>query len=384
MSPETSSKPAKLCPTCGTRVTSDATRCLVCGANLDVPVKNQASAKPVQGSRMPELTLSLPAILGFFTLFLAIGAGLVYFALKRTGAVVEPTVTPTITFTITPSITPTPATPTITNTPEPSPTPFTYQVAAGDTCSTIAYAFGISINSLVLLNNLPATCDTLYPGQSLLIPQPTPTITPMPTATLSAADATEAACTKIDYLVQDNDTLSSISANYNVPITVLKSYNGLVNDIVQSGRTIIIPLCERFATPGPSPTPTLPPPYPAPNLLLPPDGEPYVLSDQIITLQWAAIGTLRDNEAYQITIMDVTDGTSRKLIDYVIDTKYIVPASFRPGDTRPHVIRWWVNVARQSGTDDNGNPIWDVAGATSVPRDFIWIGTTSVEVTPTP
>ncbi|MEN6394128.1 MAG: hypothetical protein ABFD53_10005, partial [Anaerolineaceae bacterium] len=71
-------------------------------------------------------------------------------------------------------------------------------------------------------------------------------------------------------------------------------------------------------------------------------------------------------------------------IDYVIDTKYIVPASFRPGDTRPHVIRWWVNVARQSGTDDNGNPIWDVAGATSVPRDFIWIGTTSVEVTPTP
>ncbi len=384
MSPETPSKPTKLCPTCGTRVSADATRCLVCGANLAIPVKNQPGQKSVQGSRMPEITLSLPAILGFFTLFLAIGAGMVYFALKRTDKIAEPTVTPTVTYTITPSITPTLVTPTVTNTPEPSPTPFTYKVATGDTCSSIAYAFGISINAVVLLNDLPATCDTLYIGQSLLIPQPTPTATPMPSATLSAADATEAACTKIDYQVQDNDTLSSISANYNVPIAILKSYNGLVNDTVRSGQPIIIPLCERFATPGPSPTPTLPPPYPAPVLLLPPDGEPYTTGDATISLQWAGIGTLRENEAYQITIMDVTDGTSRKLVDYVIDTKYNVPASFRPGDNRPHVIRWWVNAARQTGTDDNGNPIWEIAGASSAQRDFIWVGSTLPGTTPTP
>ncbi len=384
MSPETPSKPTKLCPTCGTRVSADATHCLVCGANLAVAEKSQSGPKPVQGSRMPEVTLSLPAILGFFTLFLAIGAGMVYFALQRTNQIAEPTVTPTITFTITPSITPTAVTPTITNTPEPSPTPFTYKVATGDTCSSIAYAFGISINAIVLLNDLPATCDTLYVGQPLLIPQPTPTVTPMPSATLSAADATEAACTKIDYLVQDNDTLSSISANYNVPMTVLKTYNGRVNDTVRSGETIVIPLCERFATPGPSPTPTMPPPYAAPVLLLPPDGEPYITADATISLQWASIGTLRENELYQITIMDVTDGSGRKLVDYVQDTKYIVPVSFRPGDNRPHIIRWWVNAARQAGTDDNGNPIWSSAGADSTQRDFIWIGSSVPGATPTP
>lgn len=385
MSPETPSKPTKLCPTCGTRVSADATRCLVCGANLPVAEKKQSDAKAVQGSRMPEITLSLPAILGFFTLFLAIGAGLVYFALNRTGATTtEPTITPTETFTPTPSITPTAVTPTVTNTPEPSPTPFTYKVAADDTCSSIAYAFNISINALVLLNDLPAACDTLYIGQSLLIPQPTPTATPMPTATLSSVDATEAACTKIEYVVQDNDTLSSISANYNVSMAVLKEYNGLVNDTVRLGQTIIIPLCERNATPGPSPTPTNPPPYASPVLLLPPDGEPYTTADQIISLQWAAIGTLRDNEAYQITIMDVTDGTGRKLVDYVLDTKYLVPASFRPSDNRPHVIRWWVNAARQTGTDDNGNPIWDTAGSSSDYRDFIWVGSTLPGATPTP
>ncbi len=380
MTVEKSSKPTKVCPTCGTRVPENATRCLVCGTNFAAPEHTVAN-KPIQGSRMPEVTLTLPAALGFLALFLAIGAGLVYFALQKSGQVIEPTQTPTITFTVTPTLTATPFTPTATNTPEPSPTPFTYKVASGDTCSSIAFAFKVSIQSIVLLNNLPATCDTLYVGQPLLIPQPTPTPTPYPTATLSAAEATEAACTKIEYTVQDNDTLSSISANYAVPIAVLKSYNGLVNDTVRSGQSIIIPLCERMGTPGPTPTFTPPPPYPAPNLLLPADGASFTLADQTVTLQWASIGTLRENEAYQVTVMDVTEGNERKLIAYVTDTKYIIPTSFRPSDTKPHIIRWWITTVRQISTDDNGNPVWDIAGASSVQRDFSWSG---VGGTPSP
>lgn len=381
MSPDPSpSKPSKICPTCGTRIEANAQRCKVCGTSLTTQPQS-ASAKPVQGSRMPEVTLTLPTAIGFFALFLAIGAGLVYFALQRSGQVQEPTATPTITQTVTPTFTATPLTPTPSNTPEPSPTPLTYKVAAGDTCSSIAFAFGVSIQSIVLLNNLPATCDTLYVGQPLLIPHPTPTPTPFPTATYSPAEATEAACTKIEYIVQDNDTLSSISANYNVPISVLKSYNGLVNDTVRSGQPIVIPLCERLGTPGPTPTFTPPPPYPAPNLLLPADGAPFTLADQTVTLQWASIGTLRENESYQVTIIDVTEGNERKLVVYVVDTKYIVPTSFRPGDEKPHVIRWWVTTVRQVGTDENGNPIWDSAGATSVQRVFTWSG---VAGTPSP
>lgn len=382
MSPEkTPSKPTKICPTCGTRLAENAQRCLVCGTSLAAPTKTTSTAKAIQGSRMPEVTLTLPAALGFLALFLAIGAGLVYFALQQSGQVVDPTATPTVTFTVTPTFTATPFTPTATNTPEPSPTPLTYKVASGDTCSSIAFAFGVSIQSIVLLNNLPATCDTLYIGQPLLIPHPTPTPTPFPTATYSPAEATEAACTKIEYIVQDNDTLSSISANYAVPIAVLKSYNGLVNDTVRSGQPIIIPLCERMGTPGPTPTFTPPPPYPAPSLLLPADGAPFTLADQTVTLQWASIGSLRENEAYQVTIVDVTEGNERKLIAYVTDTKYIIPTSFRPSDVMPHVIRWWVTTVRQVGTDDTGNPIWESAGAASLQRDFTWSG---VAGTPSP
>ncbi len=382
MTPESISKTTKLCPTCGTRLSEDAVRCLVCGAELGAADKPSKPVKAVQGSRMPEITLSLPAILGLIVLLVGIGAGVVYYALQQTGQVVEPTVTPTITVTASPTITMTPVTPTATNTPAPTATPQTYVVRAGDSCSTIAYTFGVSIPSIVLLNSLPATCD-VFEGQTLLIPQPTPTNTPLPTATLNPAESTRAACGEIDYLVQDTDTLSSISLNYNIPIADIKDYNGMVNDTVRAGQNLKLPLCRRAATPGPTPTPTLPPPYPAPSLLLPPDGAPFVAADEVITLQWASVGALRENEAYAVTILDVTQGQERKIVEYVTDTKFIVPDTFRPLDNLPHVVRWWVLTARQSGADDSGNPIWEPAGAASSPRDFVWIGS-GVAATPTP
>lgn len=383
MSSETPSKPTQLCPTCGTRVSEDATRCLVCGTDLTNSEKSNKPDKSVQGSRMPQVTLSLPLVLGLIIIFIAIGAFLVYYALQQTGQVVEPTVTPTTTMTASPTITSTPVTPTPTNTPVPTPTPIAYRVASGDTCSSIAFSFGVSIQSIVLQNNLPAACDTLFVGQELLIPHPTPTPTALPTATLSGIEATRAACGEIEYLVQENDTLSSISANYAIPITNLKEYNGLVNDTVRSGQTILIPLCERAATPGPSPTPTPPPPYPAPSLLLPPDGAPFSVTEETVTLQWASVGTLRENEAYQVTVIDVTGGEERKLVDYVNDTKYIVPITFQPNSDIPHVIRWWILTARQVGTDDDGNPIWEPAGISSAERVFTWIGA-GPAATPTP
>jgi LysM repeat protein len=300
------------------------------------------------------VTLSLPVVLGLIIIFIAVGAVLVYYALQQTGQVIEPTVTPTNTVTASPTITSTPVTPTTTNTPVPTPTPIAYRVASGDTCSSIAFSFGVSIQSIVLLNNLPAACDTLFIGQELLIPQPTPTPTALPTATLSGVEATRAACGEIEYLVQENDTLSSISANYGIPITNLKEYNGLVNDTVRSGQTILIPLCA-----------------------------PFSIIDETVTLQWASVGTLRDNEAYQITIVDVTGGEDRKLTDYVNDTKYIVPDTFQPASDIPHVVRWWVTTARQIGTDDDGNPIWEPAGISSIQRVYTWIGS-SPAVTPTP
>jgi LysM repeat protein len=385
MTPETNTTPIKLCPTCGTRVKEDATRCLVCGADLTTTDNTAQSSKVVQGSRMPLITLSLPAALGLLALFLGIGAIIVFFALRQTPeAIIPPTVTATVTATATgtqtPTITPLP---TLTNTPQPSPTPVTYLVKANDTCLSIAAFFDISVQSIITLNNLPTACNTLGINQALQIPQPTPTVTAMPSATYSLAEQTEAACEKVEIIVQSTDTLLSISTIYNVPMDAIREENGLSGDTVYLGQPLVIPLCRKFATPGPTPTATPPPPYAAPNLLLPANGAPFTIADDSVTLQWASVGSLQENEAYRVTIEDLTASQGPTLIDQVADTKYLVPSTVRPSDGVAHVFSWIVEVVRISGSDESGNPVWITAGAASIPRYFSWIGAPAL-ATPTP
>jgi LysM repeat protein len=371
MNQTNSTKKTVLCPTCGTQLTENAKRCLVCGSDFS---DEKIPLKSVQGSRMPVLKISLPLALGLLLLLLATGAGVVYFALNAGDRLVNPTPIPTATNTAT--ITPTP-----TETPIPSLTPtptllapLEYTVKANDYCSSIAFAFDVSVQSIILLNNLSATCTDLVVGQKLLIPQPTPTPLPIATVTLLAADATRAACQTVTITVQSIDTLSSISFNYGVSMDAIKQWNGLSTDNVYLNQPLDIPLCMRKATPGPSPTPTLPAPYPAPNLLLPANGSVFNLANDVITLQWASIGNLRSNEAYLVVVEDITEGLGRKLNQYVTDTKFIVPVSFRPQDNKPHALSWQVVTVRQTGTDDQGKTIWSQAGTPSQLRIFIWSG----------
>lgn len=387
MSPETDHKKTKICPTCGTRLSDNATRCLVCGTELTAkaatPVK-KAEKTALQAGRMPEITLSLPAALGALVVILLIGAAIVFGALRASNRVVDPTPVPTATET--PTVTPT-ATEVFTLTPSPTVTPLPpieYTVAAGDTCGGIAYTFGVSIQSIIVMNNLDAACVTLRVGQVVKVPYPTPTPPPPPTSTLEPDAATKAACPTASYTVQANDTLSSIAANYNVSMASIRTFNNLPTDNVLLGQTLLIPLCQRAPDPNqPTPTATPPPPYPAPNLLLPVDGAAFTLAHDIVTLQWASLGVLRDGEAYQVIIEDVTADQGRRIVDYVTDTSFIVPTTFRPNDNVAHIMRWWVVPVRQTGTDEQGQPIWSPAGAASEKRVFTWVGV-AVQSTPAP
>ena len=84
-----------------------------------------------------------------------------------------------------------------------------------------------------------------------------------------------------------------------------------------------------------------------------------------------------ENETYQVTIEDLTGGEGRKLVEYLTDTKYIVPNSVRPNDNKAHIFHWSVQTMRQTGTDDEGKPVWESAGAPSLPRTFSWTGVAS-------
>jgi LysM repeat protein len=388
MSIETNSSKTKICPTCGTRLSENATRCLVCGTEFTAKPEPKAAKKvekSVQASRMPVVTLSLPAAVGIVAVVVIIAASVAFFSLRANApeGTFDTVATPTTTLTPTSTL---PATDIPTSTSIPTATlqpPFDYTVAAGDgTCSQLAFNFGISVQSIIIENNLPSTCP-ISVGQKLKIPFPTPTIPAAATSTPLPVDATKQACETVPITVQDGDTLSSISLNYAVPMQAIKEFNGLTTDNVFVGSNLLIPLCMRAATPGPTPTATIPPPYPAPNLLLPADGAAFTLANDVVTLQWASVGTLRDAEAYQITVEDITADQTRRLTDYVTDTKYIVPTSYRPKDNVAHVLRWWITPVRQTGTDDQGQSIWTPSGAVSDKRVFSWVGV-AVEGTPSP
>ena len=363
-----------LCPTCGTRLSEGAVRCLVCGADLTKTEnsKNGSDEFAISGSRIPQVTLSLPVAILLFAMFLAIGAVLVYVAGRsKPEVLIQPTETSTPTVTPTSTLTPTLAPPTPTDTPQPTPTPLTHKVQANDTCLEIAALYKISVQSIVTMNNLSASC-VLSIGQELLIPQPTPTVTSLPSITPNPATQTSEACEKVSYKVQAGDTLGKISTNYNVSPEAIKSWNGLSSDVVFEGTTIEIPLCQQPATPGASPTPTAPPPYAAPSLLLPANGAGFTQSDNSISLQWASVGTLGQNEGYQIKVEDITDTKVEALIDIVSDTKFSIPSSYRPKDNVAHIFRWTVMTVRQTGSDKEGRPIYSSAGAVSEPRYFSW------------
>ena len=386
---EPTSQKSQICPTCGTRLSENATRCLVCGTELTAKAatKSKKAEAGIGASRMPEITLSLPMAIGAFVAVLIIGALVVYLVLSSgvSGTTLSaPTAagTPTETATITPVPSDT-LEPTAFPTDTPIP-PLDYTIKAGDTCLGLATFFQVSVQSIVLANNLPASC-ILSVGQPLKIPYPTATPAPPPTDIPNEATQTAQACEKISYTVQANDTLSSIALNYNVPQDAIKFYNGLSTDAVFLGQPLIIPLCERFATPGPTPTATLPPPYSAPNLLLPPSGASFTLANDVVTLQWSSIGNLSEDEFYQVTVEDKTAsntlGETKRIVDYVTDQKFVVPTTMRPNDNQAHVFVWWVTTVRQNGVDEQGQPVYESAGASSDQWIFGWTGV-AVQSTP--
>ncbi len=388
MSPESTSSKTKICPTCGTRLSENATRCLVCGTEFNARPEAKAAKKiekSVQASRMPVISLSLPAAVGILAVVIIAAAAIVYFSTIANAPVgaFDPVETPTPTLTPTASLEPTNTLP-ATDVPSPTPIPpHDYTVSSSDgSCSQLAYNFGISVQSIIIANNLPSSCP-ISVGQVLKIPFPTPTIPAAATNTPEPVDATKQACLTQPITVQDGDTLSTIAANYAVPADAIKAFNGKTTDNVFIGENLLVPLCMRAATPGPTPTATIPPPYPAPNLLLPADGAAFTLANDVVTLQWASVGTLRDTEAYQITVEDVTADQPHRLTDYVTDTKFIIPTAYRPKDNVAHVLRWWISPVRQSGTDDQGQPIWTASGTVSEKRVFTWVGV-AVEGTPNP
>jgi LysM repeat protein len=382
---ETQTAP-RLCPTCGTRAGAAATKCLVCGADLSRTAEPKPGRAGAASGRAMAAAASVrgPGAWLFVVLLIVLvlaGVGLVLFASGKGLAILaSPTPTITLTFTSLPTFT---ATPTATDTLEPSATPLPptpYVVKTGDQCGIIAANFDVSIASIIAINHLDPNC-LLTVGKTIMVPQPTPTPTPLPTATLPGGLATVPP--PFTHTVVSGETCGGIAKAFKINLADLIAENGLKADCtIRPGQILVVP----FPAPvGPTPTETLPPPYPAPKQLLPADGQQFLKpEDNTVTLQWASVGELQPNESYYVVVEDVTCRCARFYKQYVTETKLIVPQDYRPNEAAPHLFRWNVTTVRQTNAGAPGQPIYDPAGATSTDSDFIWSGAAGAAATPSP
>ena len=127
---------------------------------------------------------------------------------------------------ISPTPTPTPP-PTPTPTPPPTPTPKTHRVRLGDTLSEIAVFYGVTMDEILGLNNIPDP-NNLLAGQVLILP---PDAEVDPELTLPAT-----------YLVQPGETLSAIAVKLGVTIEQLLEANEIADpDSIFPGQKLNVP-----------------------------------------------------------------------------------------------------------------------------------------------
>jgi hypothetical protein len=83
---------------------------------------------------------------------------------------------------------------------------------------------------------------------------------------------------------------------------------------------------------------------------------------------------LRENEVYLVIVEDVTSNKPKLIKDTTISTRYLVDVDMKPVEAVPHVFKWSVVTARQTGVSDDGRPLYQPAGAVSEERTFTWTG----------
>ena len=133
-----------------------------------------------------------------------------------------------------------------------------YVVQKGDTFSTIAPKFHVSVKALQAAN--PTVVPTkLQPGHKLVIPAPPATA---PSVTPAATDPAGAAATgEHVYTVKAGDNLTKIATQFGTTPNAIRKANSLATDRITVGQKLKIPGKSPGPAPGaaPAPTATTPP-----------------------------------------------------------------------------------------------------------------------------
>ncbi len=347
------------CPNCGSPVAAKATTCLTCGAVLD---SRSGSGLPAYLSWM---RLVLVALMGVMLV-----VGWLWWRGQAPADVEQPTRTALAVLPPTPTATATPA-PTATTVPTPtsppaSPTPIIHVVEAGDTVVGIASIYGVTPESLMEANDLTdETARLLHSGQELRIPSG---------GSVGGLLSSMQPAHQVIHVVQAGDTIGSIAMQYDTAMDVILVANGMAGgDLIYVGQEIVVPLDPPTPTPTPTdtptPTPTPGPPFGAPDLLMPFQGQQFSASQAEITLMWTSVGILGKDQAYLVEINQ--KGQSQPIWHTTQATSWRLPVeTLPPGANRD--FTWFVMVVQRASTDSDEAYQWQPISLPSETRRFTW------------
>ena len=139
------------------------------------------------------------------------------------------------------------------DTAAPGASEYTHVVRFGETLGTIAVAYGVSLFDLQASNDIWSYL--IYPGQELVIPAggtpPEEDFTPPEQAPAPQAPANRVQ--RNTHTVQRGETLFGIAAQYNVPVDLLMSANGIADPrYLHSGLVLRVKDLESASPPQPA------------------------------------------------------------------------------------------------------------------------------------
>lgn len=364
------------CPECGTRVANLATTCLMCGADLTAEplAEDEQPSSDEEGRRWRIRIPWRGLVAGFFTAFAFVG--LIGWLVRAQIVGPAPTATPLVTATYTPLPT---STSTSTPTPPPTPTftpipPQVHQVLAGETCSSVANAYGISLAALVDLN--PEKCGPsglILPSDLLLIPAAT--ALPGPASTVGPGTPEPTAECPALHVVKAGETGLAIAEQWGISFSLVAQANPEVDfEQLQVNQVLQIPCGEptptSVPTVDPNATPTPEPKYAAPALLSPADGAR--ITGDMVPLQWTAVSLLRDDEYYAVRLRRTDDSAPAESI-YTRTTLVRLGEAYAPTQADPELeYSWEVTVVRLMSTSATGQPRYTASSFSSAMRSFVW------------
>jgi hypothetical protein len=290
----------------------------------------------------------------------------------------------------------TPIPPTLTVTPSPTLGPYEHTVQSGENLSSIAQRYGYNnpsvFREILRINPQIPNENSLPLGQVILIPRMTDTPTPQGfdvTATALATRGIElpraiSTNTQIDcHIVEQDETIISIAAEYNTTIEILSTLNREIifnscdfnirsggpncSVLLQVGQCVRVPFPTPTPTSSPTPsgseTPTPTPTYPAPQVISPPEGWTVRGS---LRLEWVSTLVLQADEFYYVDVVDTVTGQTYQNVTK--ETSMALPAALIPPAGASHRIEWRVTVARRDAAGG-----FAIVGADRL-RSFVWAG----------